>query len=176
MSDPMRQLKQELLVAAERQHGQALLAPESRRRWLERFVPGRRRRLVVVLAAVALATVVTTAGWAIVREVVLDKGFIGLPPVGATPSTPESGELEIFYWGHGDPGTSWRRPWIRAWVYADGRLISWRTGSDFPRARTPLHRLPRAAADARGSRALAIGGRFDRLFDRDRGLVHPVEG
>ena len=40
MSDPVRQLKQELLVAAERQHGQTLLAPESRRRWLERFVPG----------------------------------------------------------------------------------------------------------------------------------------
>ena len=73
MSDPVSHLKQELLAAAERQQGDTVLAPKSRRRWLERFraVSGRRRRLVVVLAAVALATAVTTAGWAIVREVVL---------------------------------------------------------------------------------------------------------
>ena len=89
-----------------------------------RFVPSRRRRLIVVLAAVALATAVTAAGWAIVREVVLDKGFVGLPPVGATPSAPESGELVIQYWvgregpGPGDEG--------RGWVYADGRLITLR--------------------------------------------------
>ena len=72
MSDPVSHLKQELLAAAERQQGDTVLAPKSRRRWLERSraVSGRRRRLVVVLAAVALATAVTTAGWAIVREVV----------------------------------------------------------------------------------------------------------
>ena len=74
-----------------------------------RAVPGRRRRLVVVLAALAVATAVATAGWAIVREVVLHKSFIGLPPVGATRSAPESGELVIQYWldndGHADePG------------------------------------------------------------------------
>ena len=63
-----------------------------------RAPPDRRRRLVVVLAALALATALTTAAWAIVREFVLDKGFIGLPPVGATPSAPESGELVIQYW------------------------------------------------------------------------------
>ena len=51
-----------------------------------------------MLAALALATALTTAAWAIVREFVLDKGFIGLPPVGATPSAPESGELVIQYW------------------------------------------------------------------------------
>ena len=72
MSDPVSDLKRELLAAAERQQGDTVLAPKSRRRWLERSraVSGRRRRLVVVLAAVALATAVTTAGWAIVREVV----------------------------------------------------------------------------------------------------------
>ena len=60
----------------------------NRRQRPERFrtVPGRRRRLVIVLAAVALATAVTAAGWAIVREVVLHEDFVGLPPVGATPS------------------------------------------------------------------------------------------
>ena len=73
MSDPVSHLKQELLAAAERQQGDTVLAPKSRRGWLERSraVSGRRRRLVVVLAAVVLATAVTTAGWAIVREVVL---------------------------------------------------------------------------------------------------------
>jgi len=91
-----------------------------------RFVPSRRRRLVVVLTAVALATAVTAAGWAIVREVVLHKGFVGLPPVGATPSTPESGELVIQYWvdTDGPKGTGE----ARAWVYADGRLITLRRG------------------------------------------------
>ena len=123
MSDPVSHLKQELLAAAERQQGHTVLAPKSRRRWLERFraVPGRRRRLVVVLAAVALATAITTAGWAIVREVVLHESFVGLPPVGATPSAPESGELVIQYRSTRMAQGRWRG-W--GWVYADGRLIT----------------------------------------------------
>jgi hypothetical protein len=80
-----------------------------------RAVPGRRRRLVVVLAALAVATAAATAGWAIVREVVLHKSFIGLPPVEATRSAPESGELVIQYWANIQG---------RVWVYADGRLIT----------------------------------------------------
>ena len=127
MSDPVSHLKRELLAAAERQQGHTVLAPKSRGRWLERFraVPGRRRRLVVVLAALALATAAATAGWAIVREVVLDKGFIGLPPVGAPPSAPESGELVIQY------RVDLRHPdAVRGWVYADGRLVTLR-GSGF---------------------------------------------
>jgi hypothetical protein len=48
-------------------------------------------------------------------------GFIGVPPEGATPSTPERGELVLSYW------TS---P-TRMWVYADGRLI-WVRHGDFP--------------------------------------------
>ena len=130
MRDPVSHLKQELLAAAERQQRHTVLAPKSGRRWLERFrfVPRRRRRLVVVLAALALTTAATTAGWAIVHEVVLHKGFVGLPPVGATPSAPESGELVIQYrvdtediepakGGQGANG-AW------GWVYADGRLIT----------------------------------------------------
>ena len=135
MSDPVSHLKRELLAAAERQQAHTVLASTSRRRWLERSraVPGRRRRLVVVLAALALATAVTTAGWAIVREVVRDKASVGLPPVGATPSAPESGELVIHYWLDGG----------RRWVYADGRLITadarpvtLRSDSDLPEAAT----------------------------------------
>jgi hypothetical protein len=93
---------------------------------LERFraVPGRRRRLVVVLAALALATAAATAGWAIVHEVVLHKGFVGLPPVGATPSAPESGELVIQY--RFDTEDLEPADGARGWVYADGRLITLR--------------------------------------------------
>ena len=88
------------------------------RRWLGH--PGtfrqRRRRLFVVLAVVAFVAVVSASAFA-VRAFVLDKGFFGLPPVGATPSTPESGVLEMYYWVHGVRGRT------RNWVYADGRLI-----------------------------------------------------
>jgi hypothetical protein len=124
MSDPVIHLKRELLAAAERQQGHTVLAPKDGRRWLERFrfVPRRRRGLVVVLAAVLLATAVTTAGWAIVREVVLEKSFVSLPPVGATPSAPESGELVIQY--RVDTEDLEHADGARGWVYADGRLIT----------------------------------------------------
>jgi hypothetical protein len=88
-----------------------------------RAVPGRRRRLVVVLAALAVATAAATAGWAIVREVVLHKSFIGLPPVEATRSAPESGELVIQYWIDPD-GIKGGFAGGQGWVYADGRLIT----------------------------------------------------
>jgi len=52
-------------------------------------------------------------------------GFIGLPPAGATPSSPAGGELVVEVW----------TTQARVWVYADGRLISLRysdlrTGAD----------------------------------------------
>jgi hypothetical protein len=74
---------------------------------------GRPRRLVV-LAVVALVAVATASAFA-VRAFVIDKGIVGLPPVGATPSTPERGVLEMYYWIN--------HPRSRSWVYADGRLI-----------------------------------------------------
>ena len=66
--------------------------------------------------SIALVAIATASAFA-VRAFVLDKGFIGLPPVGATPSTPESGVLEMYYWVHDVRGRT------RNWVYADGRLI-----------------------------------------------------
>ena len=108
-----------------------------------RVFRGRRRRLIVVLTALVLATAATTAAWGIVREVVLDKDIVGLPPVGAAPSAPESGELVIQYridtddLEHPHRHESWR------WVYADGRLltadarpITRRSHSDPPEAAT----------------------------------------
>jgi hypothetical protein len=88
----------------------------------------RHRRRIVVLAATALVAVVGTASAiGTVRDFVLDRGFIGLPPEGATPSQPESGKLEIFYWV-ADPNERLGRS--RAWVYEDGRLIWLREKAD----------------------------------------------
>jgi hypothetical protein len=85
----------------------------------------RRRRYLVVLAAVALGVVVGAASALAVRAYVLDQGIVGLPPVGATPSAPKSGELVLgFTFGHtfGDPGR------FTVSVYADGRMITERVG------------------------------------------------
>jgi hypothetical protein len=85
----------------------------------------RRRRQLVVLAAVALVVVLGAASAFAVRAFVLDQGIVGLAPVGATPSTPKSGELVLdFTFGHtfGDPGR------FQVLLYADGRLISERFG------------------------------------------------
>jgi hypothetical protein len=91
------------------------------------FQGRRRRRRLVVLAAVALVAVATASAFA-VRAFVIDKGIVGLPPVGATPSTPENGVLEMYIWVHPVvlrplvPGQD-IRPSGQSWVYADGRLI-----------------------------------------------------
>jgi hypothetical protein len=77
---------------------------------------GHRRRRLIVLAAVALVAVGAASAFA-VRAFVPDKGIVGLPQVGATPSTPERGVLEMYYWLHGFLGGP------KNWVYADGRLI-----------------------------------------------------
>jgi hypothetical protein len=90
---------------------------------------GRRRRLVVLAVAALVVIIGTASAIGSVRDFILDKGFIGLAPLGATPSTPESGELEIFYWvERGAPGEV-QEGRSRNWVYADGRLISDRSSS-----------------------------------------------
>ena len=55
-------------------------------------------------------------------------GFIGLPPEGAAPSSPEHGELVLSLSGRSvtDGGAL-----IEVWVYADGRLI-WQQAGDVP--------------------------------------------
>jgi hypothetical protein len=54
-------------------------------------------------------------------------GFIGLPPAGAAPSAPSGGELVV---------EVWTRP-ARAWLYADGRLITLHHG-DRPEGANPV--------------------------------------
>lgn len=86
----------------------------------------RRRRLLVVLVAVALVAMVAASAFA-VRAFVLDRGLVGLPPVGATPSAPETGELVLEAYV-----VSARRAEVgrtNVWVYSDGRLISKRSVS-----------------------------------------------
>lgn len=46
--------------------------------------------------------------------------FVGLPPEGAVPSTPETGELVVSFGGRVD---SLGGDFVRMWLYADGRLI-----------------------------------------------------
>lgn len=122
---------------------------------------GRRRRLLVVLAVVALVAVVSASAFA-VRAFFIDKGIVGLPPVGATPSTPENGVLEMYYWVRHTETRS------RNWVYADGRLI--RLGGDHDDG-TPLReaasrwstgfleqRLTREGVDLLRSEIVSVGG------------------
>jgi hypothetical protein len=89
-------------------------------------LPRGRRRLVVVLAVMVLVAVVSASALA-VRAFIIDKGFIGLPPVGARPSAPTGGNLVLSAYGVA------RGSRTQIWVYADGRLI-WRrehpTGAD----------------------------------------------
>jgi hypothetical protein len=138
-----------------------------------RGLQGRRRRFLVVLSVMTLVVAVGTATAFGVRAFILDRGFIGLPPQGATPSAPESGELEIFYWGNGDPGDEpGDGPGIKVWVYADGRLISWQTGSDLPESANPLstgfleQRLTPEGVELLRSEVTSTG-----LFDHDQVLV-----
>jgi hypothetical protein len=120
MSDPVLDLKRELMAAAERRYGQAIPAGDSRR-----------RRFVLLAAAVLVAVVGTASAFSSVRDFILDRGFIGLPPEGATPSTPESAEL-VAHW-EGFSG----REILRVWLYADGRLIWDRRAHGGPRPGIP---------------------------------------
>ena len=81
---------------------------------------GHRRRFLVVLAVAILVVVVGTAAAFGIRGFILERGFIGLPPEGATPSSPETGELVLSAYGLGGGSRT------RLWVYADGRVISQR--------------------------------------------------
>jgi hypothetical protein len=86
--------------------------------------PSRRRRMLV-FAAATLVVVIGTASAFGVRAFLLDKGFIGLPPEGATPSSPENAELVVNFYGR---SSTLGGSLSRVWVYADGRMIWHREG------------------------------------------------
>ena len=83
---------------------------------------GRRRYLVAFVAAVLVAAI-GTAAYGTLRLLILDQGFIGVPPVGATPSSPESGELVLRWDGFTGSHAAGTHAIRRVWVYADGRFI-----------------------------------------------------
>lgn len=88
-------------------------------------------------------------------------GLIDIPPEGATPSTPASGELVLsFFFGHtmGDPDR------FHAWLYADGRLIWTRLTSPAPGL--VEQRLTPAGVELLRSEVLSTG-----LFDHDQNLM-----
>ena len=76
-------------VAQRREH---LLSEIAQPPWRLRLP---RRGLVALVAAALIVVVGTAAAIGGVRAFILDRGFIGLAPAGATPSAPESGELVV---------------------------------------------------------------------------------
>jgi hypothetical protein len=129
----------------------------------------RRRGRLLALAAAVLVVVGSASAIGAVREFVLDRGFIGLPPEGATPSAPESGELVVSFVGR---SVALENEFRRVWVYADGRVIWFRGGENVALGGNPLEvgflerRLTPEGVELVRSEFLATG-----LFDHDRELV-----
>ncbi|HET7236912.1 MAG TPA: hypothetical protein VFK59_10835 [Actinomycetota bacterium] len=94
-------------------------------------------------------------------------GFIGLPPEGATPSTPSTGELVVSLYGRSTTDGGLR---FRAWVYADGRIV-WDKEGDYPYGANGSttgyleQRLTAEGVELLRSEIVETG-----LFDRDRAL------
>ena len=118
----------------------------------------RRSRFLVVFAVVALVVVVTASALA-VRAFIVDRGFIGLPPEGATPSSPVKGELVASWVGMSVtlPGSV-----VRASLYADGRIV-WE--------RRPWHNNPTAARPPEGANEFDSGYLEQRLTPEGVELV-----
>jgi len=83
----------------------------------------RRLRLLVVLVVAGIVIVGTASAFGM-RASLCGLGVACLPPEGATPSTPEAGELALALYANAPPDG------VRTWffAYSDGRLISWRHG------------------------------------------------
>jgi len=92
-----------------------------------RWRHGRRRGVFAFVAALVIVVAGTASAIGSVREFILDRGFIGLPPEGATPSTPEGVELLVHWLGRS--ATLDGQPLVRVWLYADGRIIWSQTAS-----------------------------------------------
>ncbi len=171
----------DLRTMLERGVGGATPPPDGFERMLRRRDRKRRNQRImagVVGFAVFVAAVwiVTTAGRSIAPRrlpttgpaVPSDAervGFIGVPPEGATPSGPESGELVISLYGStGGPRT-------RLWVFADGRLI-WQQDANLPEGANEQstgyleQRLTPAGVELLRSEIVSTG-----LFDDDLALA-----
>ena len=162
-------------ITRERESRGAIARP-----WPSRWGRPGRRRLIVLAAAALVAIVGTASAFSTVRDFFVDRGFIGLPPVGARPSAPESGELVLE--GRARSATLARvdarggclGPLVRVWVYADGRVIWDRREAPVPEGANELtsgfleQRLTPDGVELLRSELVASG-----LFDRDLTLMVP---
>jgi hypothetical protein len=154
-------------------------APESQTQHRRLDALHGRRRVLVVLAAVALVAVVAVSAYGL-RAYFADRGYIGIPPNGAVPSTPKSGKLVASFWlkpARTNPNP--RR--VNAWVYTDGRLI-WLRENDPEQPRAPEdasrwssglleQRLTRKGVERIRSQIISTG-----LFGRTLDLIFPDSG
>jgi hypothetical protein len=137
------------------------------RRRLADVLWSRRRRPLVVLAAVILVGVLGAASALGVRAFILDKGFVGLPPEGATPSAPESGQLVVKLAGR----STTDEHLALVYLYADGRLI-WARHDKLPEGANPSvtglleQRLTSQGVEQLRSEIVSSG-----LFDHDVALT-----
>ena len=140
--------------------------------------PVPRRGLLAVVAAALIVVVGTASAIGGVRAFFLDRGYIGLPPVGATPSDPASGELVVSWVGRSatharhHPDGFPRAPLVRVWVYADGRMI-WSTEGSIPEGAnefTSGYLEQRLTPEGLELLRSAVVG----LFDRSRTLLETV--
>ena len=165
-----------LEVTRERASRDALSRP-----WLSRWGTPSRRRLSALVAAALVVAVGTASAIGGVRAFILDRGFVGLPPVGATPTAPESGELVVQWFGFTAPLSPQRhgRDIVRAWVYADGRIIWDRR----PHGPAPDSAIPEGANEVNSGyleqRLTSQGVELVRaavaeLFDGSRTLVDTI--
>lgn len=154
---------------------------------LERFLRrrDRKRRNQRIAAGVVGIAVFLAAVWVVTSGAPFDRtrpgatgptvppdgervGFIGLPPEGASPSTPARGDLVLSMWGRSTTDTG---SLFRAWVYADGRLI-WSKEGNLPYGANETttgyleQRLMPEGVDAMRSEVVSTG-----LFDRDHALL-----
>jgi hypothetical protein len=139
-----------------------------------RWRHGRRRRAFALAAAALVVAVGTASAIGGVRVFFLDRGFFGLPPVGATASAPESGEL-VLHW-EGRSATLDGAPLTRVWVYADGRIVWSQTASRRGRIPEGANELTSGYLEQRLTpdgvellRSEVVG-----LLDRSRALLETV--
>lgn len=120
-----------------------------RRGWELRLVPQRRVLPVLIAAALLLAALIGFAVGAGSRLVVDDRDdiltqreivapFIGLPPEGAAPSMPETGELIFSFYAEELGSAGLGTDGLSMWLYEDGRLLWQRDPVDAPDDQTKL--------------------------------------
>ena len=138
------------------------------------------RRYLLAFVGAVLIAVMGTAAYGAVRVLVLNQGFIGLPPVGATASSPESSDLVVESFAFAPPLSPQqkRTDMVRAWVYADGRII-WDRRTHGPEARRIPHGANEFNSGYLEQRLSPDGVELVRtalaeLLDRNRALMEEI--